>query len=137
MYAQVRVAASCFAAVFLLIGCSSDIGGPRAGPDTILIQPSNATLFSGDALRLNVTATGDTPALQASEVVWSSSNPRVAAVSKDGMVMGGAPGTARIEAWWSGTRANATVVVLDGGKRHTKCLASLTLGHPGGHCQAD
>jgi hypothetical protein len=80
--------------------------------------------MAGQSLLLNVVTTGDQPGLRASEVVWSSSDTRVAAVSKDGAVKGGVPGTARIEAWWKGTRGNASVTVLDAGRRHTTALAA-------------
>ncbi|MEZ0335509.1 MAG: Ig-like domain-containing protein [Gemmatimonadales bacterium] len=136
MHPSVRVAASCCAALLLVTSCGSDVGGPESGPEIILIQPSNATLMAGQSLQFNVTATGDQPALRATDVVWSSSDARIAAVSKGGAVKAGDPGTVRIEAWWNGVRGNATVIVLDAGTRHTKCLAALVVGHPGGGCQA-
>ena len=136
MHPPARVAASCCAALLFLTSCGSDVGGPRSGPEIIVIHPSNATLMAGQSLQLSVTATGDQAELQTSEVVWSSSDARIAAVSKDGAVKGGDPGSVRIEAWWNGVRGHATVIVLDAGKRPTKCLAPLVLGHPGEGCQA-
>lgn len=123
-FAAVRVAASCGAALSFLVSCSSDLEGPRSGPEVLVVQPANVTLMAGQSLLLNVVTTGDQPGLRASEVVWSSSDTRVAAVSKDGAVKGGVPGTARIEAWWKGTRGNASVTVLDAGRRHTTALAA-------------
>jgi len=136
MHPQLKVAASCCAALLLVTSCGSDVGGPPSGPDLIVVRPSNATLMAGQSLKFNVTAPGDQPGLGATDVVWSSSDARIAAVSKDGAVKAGDPGTVRIEAWWNGVRANATVIVLDAGKRHTKCLAALVAGHSDHGCQA-
>jgi uncharacterized protein YjdB len=118
----VGLATACGAAAWILASCSSDPGGPSTGPSVIVIQPSNARLLAGQSLQFTATVTNAEPALRASDVVWSSSDARVAVVSKDGLVKGGGPGTVEIQAWWNGVRGRATVVVLDEGKRHPKRL---------------
>jgi uncharacterized protein YjdB len=121
----------------MLASCSSDPGGPSTGPSVIVIQPSNARLLAGQSLQFSATVTNAEPALRASDVVWSSSDARVAAVSRDGVVKGGDPGTVEILAWWSGVRGRATVVVLDAGKRHTKCLGPQAVRPPAEGCRAE
>jgi hypothetical protein len=118
----VGLATACGAAALLLASCDSDPAGPRTGPNVIVIQPSNAMLLAGQSLQFSATVTNAEPALRASDVVWSSSDARVAAVSRNGVVKGGDPGTVEIQAWWNGVRGRTTVVVLDAGKRHPKPL---------------
>lgn len=136
MHPSVGVAATCCAALLLLSSCGSDVGGPPTESEVIVIHPSNATLVTGHSVQLHVAVTSDQSALQVFDIVWRSSDPRIATVSKDGMVRGGEPGTARIEARWNGNRGGTNVVVLDAGTRHTRCLAPLLLGHPEAGCQA-
>jgi hypothetical protein len=121
----VGLATACGAAAMMLASCSSDPGGPSTGPSVIVIQPANVKLLAGQSLQFSVTTMNAERALRASDVLWSSSDARVAAVSKDGVVKGGAPGAVEIRAWWNGVRGHATVVVLEDGERHTKCLRPI------------
>jgi hypothetical protein len=136
MHRQLRVTASCCAALLCLTSCDSDVAGPPSDPEVIQIQPSNAKLMAGQSLQVTVTTTAGKAGLRPSDVVWSTSDARIAAVSKEGTVSAGFPGTVRIEAWWNGMRGEATLVVLDAGIRHPLCLVPLVLGHAAHRCQS-
>jgi uncharacterized protein YjdB len=136
MHRPLRLAASCGAALLCLTSCDSDVAGPPSDPEVILIQPSSAMLIAGQSIRFSVTTTAGQAGLHADEVAWSTSDGRIAAVSGDGTVSAGAPGTVRIQAWWKGRRGEATLVVLDGGKRHTICLVPVLQADTPGDCRS-
>ena len=76
------------------------------------VSPPNAGIPEGLTLQLEATpkdARGD--ALAGRAVTWSSSNPRVAAVSSTGLVKAGLPGFAVITATSEGERGEATITV--------------------------
>jgi uncharacterized protein YjdB len=136
MHRPLRLAASCCAALLCLTSCESDVAGPPFDPEVILIHPSSAMLRAGQSIRFSVTATAGQAGLHATEVAWRTSDARIAAVSADGTVSAGSPGTVRIQAWWNGKRGEATLVVLDAGKRHTICLVPVLQSDTLGDCRS-
>jgi uncharacterized protein YjdB len=103
--------------------------GPSSDAEVLVIHPSDVRLIAGQSLQLTVTTTAGQAGLRASDVAWSTSDARIAAISKSGTLSAGSAGTVQIEAWWQGSRAQATVVVLEAGSRHTTCLNPVVLGH--------
>ena len=134
MHRPLRLAASCCAALLCLTSCGSDVAGLPSDAEVILIHPSNATLMAGQSIRFSVTTTEGRSGLRAPEVAWRTSDARIAAVSTDGTVSAGSPGTVQIEAWWNGRRGEATLVVLDAGQRHTICLVPVLQDHARAAC---
>ena len=86
------------------------------GATSLQIQPANVSVAVNRTARLSAVArdaNGNVVALRGVE--WSSSAPRTAAVSPDGVVTGLAPGTARISATGDGVSGEpATVTVQQG-----------------------
>jgi uncharacterized protein YjdB len=136
MHRPLTLAASCCAALLCLTSCDSDVAGPPSEPEVILIHPSSAMLMVGQSIRFGATTMAGRTGLHADEVAWRTSDARIAAVSGDGTVSAGFPGTVRIQAWWNGRRGEATIVVLDAGKRHPICLVPVLQSDTSGDCRS-
>ena len=103
------------ALVALGLGGGCDSAGPPV-PTTITISPVNVVLQdAGRTVQLTATVNDQNgQAMAAVEVDWSSSNRITASVSEDGLVAGGASGTATVMASVDTLRAAATITVEPG-----------------------
>lgn len=124
---------SCVALLWLT-SCDSAVVAPPSDPEVIVIHPTDVRLIAGQSIQLTVTTTAGQAGLRASDVAWSTSDARIAAISTSGTLSAASPGTVRIDAWWKGSRAHLTAVVLDAGRRHTTCLSPVLLGHSDHGC---
>ena len=100
-------------ALLLLLSACSDSTGPggKIGAGTLRLIPGIDTLAAGESVQFSARLVPDTGGLLSpGEVIWSSSNPDVASVSK-GMVTGHRSGSAEIVAVMQGDRATATIAV--------------------------
>jgi trimeric autotransporter adhesin len=108
--------------VLLLSGaCESESLGPRrAGPGSMSVVPSTATIGSGQSVQLTASLVDEFgEPLEGVVMSWSSSNPSVATVSVSGTVVGRQTGRAAIIATAQGKAQSAAIhVVADesGGK---------------------
>jgi Bacterial Ig-like domain (group 2) len=110
------------AAIGLLGACSSSPTGPSetkrsplppGAPLVLLVAPSKTTIKGGQTFQL--TASRESPRGQSiapTEIVWASSDLKVARIGSDGTVLGAGRGTAQITALWHGMKGAATVTVL-------------------------
>jgi Bacterial Ig-like domain (group 2) len=106
-----------FAATALVAACNSSPTDPGPG-DTrtflLVIKPSTATLQPNHQLQLQVLAQGAEDRVRSNtDVVWSSTDERVATVTADGVVTAKGNGAVQITAWWEGHRGLATVKVVE------------------------
>jgi uncharacterized protein YjdB len=134
MRRPIAITVSSCLALLWLTSCDSEAVAPPSDPEVIVIHPTDLRLIAGQSLQLTVTTTAGQAGLRASDVAWSTSDARIAAISKNGTLSAASPGTVRIDAWWNGSRAHAMVVVLDAGRRHTTCLSPVLLGHSDHGC---
>jgi phage tail sheath protein FI len=134
MRRPITIVASSCVALLCLTSCDSGVVAPPSDPEVIVIRPSDMRLIAGRSLQLTISATAGQAGLRAADVAWSTSDTRIAAISKNGTLSAASPGTVRIEAWWKGSRAEATAVVLDAGSRHTTCLSPVLLEHADHGC---
>lgn len=89
---------------------------------TVIVSPSQVTIFSGQALQLSALVTDDRgQVLTGRPVSFASSNPQVATVSASGLVTGVAQGMVTITAASDNASGTATVTVAP------EPLASLTV----------
>lgn len=101
--------------VVLSTACNSplDPGGPKHGQALLVVAPSAATIKGGGKIQLNLRAQDeDGQTTRPTNVTWTSSNPKVAGVSADGVVSGLATGASQINAWWNGIQGISTVSVI-------------------------
>ena len=100
------------ALLVLLSACSDSTGpGGKAGEGTLRLIPGIDTLAAGESVQFSARLVPDTGGLLSpGEVIWSSSDPDIASVSK-GLVTGHRSGSAEIVALVRGDRATATVAV--------------------------
>jgi len=102
-------------AVALLGGCSSSPTEPQLVPlgGVLLVSPAAASIGDRGTLQLTVKVTGSNQSLTPSpELVWSSSDEQVAAVTPNGVVFGRAGGATDIVARWHGLRGVARITVV-------------------------
>jgi uncharacterized protein YjdB len=107
--------------LLLSTACESESLGPqRAGPGSVTVVPSVATLGEGQSLQLSASLVDEFGEPMDGVVLsWSSSNPSVATVSGSGTVVGRLSGRAAIIATARGKAQSAAIhVVADetGGK---------------------
>jgi hypothetical protein len=112
------------AAIGLLGACSSSPTGPSETKTNrsplppgatlvLLVAPSKTTIKGGQTFQLTASresARGQS--IAPTEIVWVSSNLKVARIGSDGTVLGAGSGTAQITAQWHGMHGTATVTVL-------------------------
>jgi hypothetical protein len=87
------------------------VAGPAARVD---VTPKAATIMSGQALRLEALAFSKANDRTTDAVRWRSSDGKVASVSSDGVVTGGAPGRARLTASVRTVSTEVEIRVLSG-----------------------
>ena len=81
----------------------------------LIVAPTAATLQVGAKLRLTLNAYDEEgQTARPSEVAWTTSDPRIASVSADGVVTAGGAGNAEITASWSGVRGSSSLTVTTG-----------------------
>ncbi len=99
-----------------LIGSCGDsiVGPPPPTVASVTISSDTATLVPAATLQLSATATTASGNPLQRSFSWSTSDPATASVSSSGLVVGVAPGTAKITAAVDGKSDVATVTVLDG-----------------------
>ncbi len=141
MRAQCWVSPYLCAAIGLLGACTSSPTGPSEakrpqlppGATLILVvAPSEATIKGGHTLRLTASRKdAHGPSLPPTEVVWTSSNIKVARIGSDGTVVGAGRGTVQITAQWHGMQGASTVTVLGNEPSAGPC-ANLAVAAPGG-----
>jgi uncharacterized protein YjdB len=107
--------------LFLSSACESESLGPRrAGPGSMSVVPSTATIGEGQSLQLTASLVDEFgEPLKGVVMSWSSSNPSVATVSGSGTVVGRESGRAAIIATAQGKAQSAAIQVLEdqsGGK---------------------
>jgi len=115
MRAQVSLQSCLSLAVALLGGCSNSPTEPALVPigSVLLVAPATASIADRGALQLTVSVPGSKQSLTLSpELVWSSSNEKVAGVTPNGVVFGRAGGTADIVAQWNGLRGVSRITVV-------------------------
>jgi hypothetical protein len=107
------------AAIGLLGACSSSPTEPSetkrsplppGGTLVLLVAPSKTTIKGGQTFQL--TASRESPRGQSiapTEIVWASSNLKVARIDLDGTVLSAGRGTVQITAQWHGMKGAATV----------------------------
>ena len=109
----------CMLTLFTL-SCSNNVNSPNAGsgaPDTSIVTPPSPTLdmvsvkelLVGEKARLNLTATNVTE-----DILWSSSNPDVVSVDKDGNLTALTSGSSVVKAAHGTVVASCTVNVSYG-----------------------
>jgi hypothetical protein len=111
------------AAIGLLAACSSSPTGPSETKQpalppgatvVLMVAPSKATIEHGQVFQLTASrANAQGQSIAPTEIVWASSNLRVARIGSDGTVLGAGLGTAQITAEWHGMRGASTITVLD------------------------
>lgn len=97
-------------AVMLLIGCSTEASVSVSVPDAVLIGGTQP-LVVGDSFPLTATVTAK-GAVVAGPVVWTSSNPSVAAISSSGLVRAFARGTTTLSATSGPVSSTAALSVI-------------------------
>src|SRR5438309_1665292 len=110
-------------------GRSTEVSAPGpSGPaasapgGAILVDPSADTLLVGDSQQL-LLKDGKGRRLTGPPISWTSFNPDIATVSPTGVVMGHAPGTARIVATSDGKSGTAVIAVWPTKKDTAECNA--------------
>lgn len=108
------------AATLPVLGCDGSnafqdlvsFNGPALEIASLEVVPVRGTLRIGEVLQLTVTQRDDAGDVVAgAPVIWSSSQPTVAAVNSQGLVSGLSTGTANITASGGNRTATATVSV--------------------------
>ncbi len=104
-----------------IIGALSDVADTvalniaPAAISALSLTPATSSIASGSTIQFTAHATdADGNTLTGRTVGWSSSDPRIAAVTTSGLVTGGVAGTARITATSEGKTATATIVIVGG-----------------------
>ena len=99
-------------------GADRGTGSPTAPPNAavsaspiLTLSQQRIELTTGDSVELVVDLEPHDTASDSSTVEWQSSNPAVAAVSRDGLVTATGPGLAEIACAWRGRRAVCLVHV--------------------------
>ena len=101
------------AAVVVASSCE-DVRVTAVDVGSLTVTPAEATLFSGDTLRLEVILRdGSGNVLPDRPIDWSSANPEVALPDNDGLVRGMAPGTTPIRASAGGATGEASITVAE------------------------
>src|SRR6478672_6302280 len=99
-------------AVCWLIGScvgSDGVVGPPPPAASVAISVDTATLDQGATLQLSATATDESGHPLRRAFLWATSDSSVASVSPEGVVLGLAPGTARITVKSDGKTATSLV----------------------------
>ena len=87
-------------------------GTPRVALGSLTIEPRAVALLPLEPARLIARATGrDGAPISVATIGWRSLDPRIAAVDRDGMIVGVAPGNTTISATAGGLTASASVSV--------------------------
>jgi hypothetical protein len=117
-------------AFVLLIGtaCDSPTGpgdGINSDKTRLTLVPSATTIVAGSQVQLHFTAR-DKNGLAATptEITWATSDPRVATVTSDGLVIGHANGASQITALWGGVHGQSTVTVVNSIQSSMPCSTS-------------
>jgi uncharacterized protein YjdB len=98
------------AAVMFLVGCATETSVSVPIPDTVLIGGAQP-LAVGDSTQLTVTVTAK-GAVIASPVLWTSTNPSVAAIGSGGILRAFARGTTTISATAGPVSSTAVLSVI-------------------------
>jgi hypothetical protein len=101
--------------VLIAAACESSGDTSRHVPPLLIVAPTAGTIKSGAKLALYLTAHdefGD-PTVP-TNVTWTSSDPKVAGVSGDGVVNGQGIGASDITAYWKGAHAISKITVTNG-----------------------
>jgi|GEM_PF-6928621 len=87
---------------------------PRPLVEALMITPSQAEIFVGESLSLQVTARYSNGKIRdvTDQAVWLTDHPQIASVSA-GAVTGQAPGTTNVRASFSGKDISATLIVKE------------------------
>jgi alpha-tubulin suppressor-like RCC1 family protein len=94
--------------VFITVGPPPPSVGFVLSPDTVTVVLRASAQLTG----VSRDATGAPTPIEASQVVWTSSDPTVLSVGSTGLVTGVGAGSATITATWSGYSATARVTVM-------------------------
>lgn len=115
----------------LLAACDSHTPSEGTGPQLLVVQPRATTLQAGNSVQLQALMVDGSAASRAlEEVVWYTSDSRIAAVDGRGMVLASRAGVAEITAWSSGVRGVSTVTVAPGGPVGGPCGEAATAATP-------
>ncbi len=87
--------------ITLLFGGTSALAKTKIKAKSVVLDPSNVTLAVGDIVTLNAVMT---PTNSTDSLKWTSSNKKVASVSKNGVVTAKAEGSTKITVKISGKK---------------------------------
>ena len=93
--------------------CPSDVVGPPAAVDSVLLTPAAAVVYAGDTIQYIARAFADDVELPGREVVWTTPSPEVISLSATGRAIALRPGygqvTATVEAGTPSERDGPTL----------------------------
>jgi Big-like domain-containing protein len=122
MRARCSISTRLCATIGLLGACTSSPTGPSERKAPVLppaaslvlyVAPSVAIINGGQTVRLTARRQdGLGTSLPPTEVLWASSNPKVARIGTEGTVLGTGRGTVEITVNWHGMRGASRVIVL-------------------------
>jgi hypothetical protein len=109
------------ACVGALLGVLGGCGSSPAGPEalSIRISPSIRTLELGGSVQLTATVMDSRGAFVSANVLWHTSSPEVAEVSRTGMVKSMSEGVVTISASVRSVMGHSSLIVQDSRPRRT------------------
>ena len=114
---QSLCAASLFVALFAGFGCggTSNVVDDGKAVSELQVNPETTALTKGSTMQFHAMVMysdgTSKDVTESSDTVWNTSNPRIATVSEEGMVMGISEGLVTISADYKGEKANEEFAV--------------------------